>query len=368
MFSIKAYQDLKVDPNGWCQLRIQGLPLSAPEALELTFKRAGSAKPFLAERGWQENAIWLLFEEVNLIDEAIVLRIGPSQTKFLSQVTTLEVGVRRLGQQADPAHRARVVWPRIILEVENRPGIVPASGDAEPPVPQPEVTAPALVPDLRAVPTEDRLAHPATGPHPTRRLSWLFVALGLAFVTAAVVAAYFLELPPFESTIPEGETPLAEADTSTGAGTNRAFTEEEVRRFLAVSPDPTKSVAEAQAYQEAGHPDLALLIYRYAQRQGSPAAAKAIGRMYDPASYNRETSPFPAADADQASEYYRRAAESGDVEAQYLLGRLLVSGTTRGEDDVERGVVWLERAAAAGQAEAAHLLSQKAKAPSTDGN
>jgi hypothetical protein len=360
MFSIKAYQDLKVDPNGWCQLRIQGLPLTMPEALELNFKRAGSAKPFLAERGWQENAIWLPFEDVNLMEGAVVLRIGPSQTKFLSQVTTIEVGVRRLGQQADPAHRARVVWPSIILEVEDHLGTAPVSGAAEPPAPQPEVTAPTFVPDLRTVPTEDRIVHPATEAHPTRRRRWLFVGLGLALIPAAVAAAYFLELPPFKTAVSDGEaSPIV-------AG--RAFTEEEVRQFLAESPDATDSVAEAQAYQEAGHPDLALLIYRYAQRQGSPAAAKAIGRMYDPESYNRETSPFPAADADQATEYYRRAAESGDVEAQYLLGRLLVSGTTSGEDDVERGVVWLDRAAKGGQAEAAQLLSQMTKEPATGGN
>ena len=359
MFSIKAYQDLKVDPNGWCQLRIQGLPLTMPEALELNFKRAGSAKPFLAERGWQENDIWLPFPDVNLMEGAVVLRIGPSQTRFLSQVTTIEVGVRQLGQQADPAHRARVVWPKIILEVKDHPGIAPASGAAEPPAPQLEEAAPAFVPDLRTVPIEARIVHTEAETHSPPPRRWLVVGLGLALIPAAIAAAYFLGLPPFKTAVPDGGSSIV-------AG--RAFTEDEVRQFLAQSPDAAKSVAEAQAYQEAGHPDLALLIYRHAQRQGSPAAAKAIGRMYDPESYDRETSPFPAADADQATEYYRRAAESGDVEAQYLLGRLLVSGTTSGEDDVERGVVWLDRAAKGGQAEAAQLLSQMTKAPSTDGN
>jgi hypothetical protein len=366
MFSIKAYQDLKVNLNGWCQLRIDGLQLSAPAALEISFKRAGSTKPFLAERGWQENATWLLFENVNASDGAAIVRIGPQQTKFLSQVTTIEVAVRQLGQQADPAYRARVVWPRIILEIEDRAGVPPITRDEA--LPPPDAMVPAPAPELRAVAAEDRPARPADRPHATWTQWPFIVGLALASATLAALAVlYLLKIPPFEAAAPEEGAPPAAADTGSVPESARAFTEEEVRRFLAGKPGPAASVAEAEAYAQAGHLDLALLIYRHAERQGNRAAAKAIGRMYDPATHSREMSPFPAADADQAAEYYHRAAEAGDVEAQYLLGRLLTSGATSGESDVERGVVWLERAATSGHTEAKTLLS-KVKAPSPGAN
>jgi hypothetical protein len=369
MLSIKAYQDLSVDPNGWCHLRIDGLALPAREPLELCFKRAGSSKPFLAERGWQENAAWLLFENVSVRDGAVLIRVGPEQTKFLSQVTTIEVAVRRLAQQIDPTHRARVVWPRILLEVEDHEG-VPAGPRADTePVSPPSDEATVLMPtrELRALTAEDRPAPRVYPPRAKRR--WpVFAGLGLLSVVTAVVAVlYFLALPPFEKAAPDDGDSTVAADAGSGAEAGRAFTEDEVRRFLAGNPEPTASVAEAEVYEEAGRSDLALLIYRHADRQGNAAAAKAIGRMYDPATYSRETSPFPVADADRAAEYYHRAAEGEDVEGQYLLGRLLMSGATSGETDVEKGVVWLERAADSGHAAAKELLS-KVKIPSADGN
>jgi hypothetical protein len=367
MFSIKANQN-PMDPNGWCQLRIEGLLLSAQEALEISFKRAGSTKPFLAEYGWQQNATWLLFEDAHALDGAAVVRIGPQQTKFLSQVTTVEVAVRRVGQQADRAHRARVAWPRIILETEDRSGMPPITGEEAPAVLPPDAPVPVPAAELNAITAEDRPVCSADRPRATRTPWPLIAGTAIVSVALAVLAVlYFLKLPPFEATALEERAPLAATASGFASDGARAFTEEDVRRFLAPNPGPAASVTEAEAYARAGHPDLALLIYRHADRQGNPVAAKAIGRMYDPATYNRETSPFPAPDADQAAEYYHRATEAGDVEAQYLLGRLLTSGATSGESDVERGVVWLERAAASGHAEAKKLLL-KFRATSPDVN
>jgi Sel1 repeat len=369
MLSIKAYQDLSVDPNGWCHLRIDGLALPAKEPLELCFKRAGSSKPFLAARGWQENAAWLLFDDVSLRDGALLVRVGPEQTRFLSQVTTIEVAVRRLREQAGATHRARVVWPRILLEVEDHEAVAPRPRDEPAPLPPSADESTVLVPtpELRAVAAEDRPA-PRTDPLGTKTRWPVFAGLGLLSVVIAVAAVlYFLALPPFETATPNPDQSTISADAGAGAKPGRPFTEEEVRRFLAGNPEAPAAVAEAEAYEEAGRSDLALLIYRHADRQGNTAAANAIGRMYDPATYSRETSPFPVPDADRAAEYYHRAAEGGDIEGQYLLGRLLMSGATSGETDVEKGVVWLERAANSGHAAAKELLS-KVMVPSANGN
>jgi hypothetical protein len=246
---------------------------------------------------------------------------------------------------------------------------------------------------------EDRVAlHQERG-----RRSWpIFLGLGLLVILAGLAgAAYLLHWPPFDAATepevvtttppsepatttapspepatttpetppasetqvaPEPEKPAEPATQPAPSPPARAFTEEEVRRFLDGNPDAPSAVAEAQIYMQAGHPDLALLIYRHAERNGDPAAATAIGRMYDPEGFSKESSAFPAPDADQAASYYQKGVGSGDAEAQYLLGRVLVGGKTSGATDVEQGVVWLERAAKAGSAAATELLAQlKAK-------
>jgi TPR repeat protein len=152
--------------------------------------------------------------------------------------------------------------------------------------------------------------------------------------------------------------PAAAPATAPAATVARVFNEDELRKFLGANPAAPAANDEGQAYLQAGHPDLALLIYRYAQRKGDPAAAKAIGRMYDPTTYSKTTSAFDTPDADQAATYYEQAAKAGDVEAEFLLGRVLAKGLTSQPDAVERGVVWLQRAQQGGNSEAAQLLTQ----------
>jgi TPR repeat protein len=172
-------------------------------------------------------------------------------------------------------------------------------------------------------------------------------------------AAYLKHWPPF-ATVPSAASvpPPAAPATAPAATVARVFNEDELRKFLGANPAAPAANDEGQAYLQAGHPDLALLIYRYAQRKGDPAAAKAIGRMYDPTTYSKTTSAFDTPDADQAATYYEQAAKAGDVEAEFLLGRVLAKGLTSQPDAVERGVVWLQRAQQGGNSEAAQLLTQ----------
>ena len=135
MIRITAAQD-ETDPNGWCRLRIEGLGLSVAQPVELYFKRGGERQPFLTEQGWQQALHWLTFNATRLDGADLVLPIGPAQTWFLSDVATLEIGVRLPGSSAEPEH-ARLAWPKIILDANARPPVV------VPPAPIEEVPPPA---------------------------------------------------------------------------------------------------------------------------------------------------------------------------------------------------------------------------------
>jgi hypothetical protein len=350
MLRILASQD-RSDRNGWCRLRVEGLGLIEPKPVELYFRRGGERNPFLAELGWQQNIYWLAFGDTRLEGDALVISIGPAQTWYLGDVATVEVGLRLPGETGEP-RCARIAWPKIVLDVEARPGQpAPPPPPEPPPVENPPEPAPVPPPPLMAgAPVAPPLPQP-------RRAVWPWFLAGLlVFLAAFGGLAYFEHWPPFGA--PQAAPAPAVQTPAPPAAATRVYSEDEVRRYLAGNPAAPAAALEAKAYADAGHPDLALVIYRYAQRLGDPSASKAIGRMYDPTGFNKETSAFDAPDADQAATYYEPAAKAGDVEAEFLLGRLLVKGQTSQPDAVERGVVWLQRAQQGGNSEAGALLKQ----------
>jgi TPR repeat protein len=60
-------------------------------------------------------------------------------------------------------------------------------------------------------------------------------------------------------------------------------------------------------------------------------------------------------DVERAAEYYRKAAEYGDPDAQYLVGRCYDSGIGLPKNDAE-ATAWYSRAARGGNAEAQYRL------------
>ena len=361
MLKIEAKQDLKLDENGWCRMFIEGLSFTAAEPVELSIKRAGAATPYLGERGWQASETWLLFDDTALEGETLVLRVGPRHTLPLSEVTTVEIRVRMLGEAARPENRSRLAWPRIVLPVTNPfQDEEPVAAPPPPPPPEPEPESePEPEPEAELaeepLPEATPVADEAAQPEPERsKKLWLILALGLiaAVVVTGLVAFLADEDPPLEEPIAEVE-PVAPPPPPQ----DRTYDEAQVRSFLAAEPNPSDTLAEAEAYLEAGHPDLALLLYRNADRQGQAAASVAIGRMYDPSTFDSQTSAFPSPNADQAATYYLKAAETGDAEAQFLLGKLMVEGATSGPGDAEAGVVWLQRAAEQGNEDAKQMLA-----------
>ena len=86
--------------------------------------------------------------------------------------------------------------------------------------------------------------------------------------------------------------------------------------------DLNQVVASAQRAQIAGELADAYLLYFFAAREGSVAAALELGRPADPASRDPLSSVFEGPDLIQAHKWYRIAAEHGDTEARDRLADL----------------------------------------------
>ncbi len=99
--------------------------------------------------------------------------------------------------------------------------------------------------------------------------------------------------------------------------------------------------AKARELQGQGHLADAYLLYFYAARQGDPAAALMLGRMYDPTGPEDVQSLVDEPIAAQALKWYRMAADAGSATAEDYLANL-------------RG--WAEDAAARGDPDARRLL------------
>ena len=65
---------------------------------------------------------------------------------------------------------------------------------------------------------------------------------------------------------------------------------------------------------------------------------------------------FGLKDEAKAVQWYTKAAESGDAEAQYNLGLMIVIGEGT-EKDLKKGIRWMEQAVANGYELSAHVLS-----------
>jgi len=86
--------------------------------------------------------------------------------------------------------------------------------------------------------------------------------------------------------------------------------------------DLNQMVASAERAQIAGELADAYLLYFFAAREGSAAAALELGKQADPASRDPLSSVFEGPDLNQAHKWYKIAAENGDAEARDRLADL----------------------------------------------
>jgi hypothetical protein len=231
------------------------------------------------------------------------------------------------------AAEAPVVPPAPIPEPEPEP--------ADEPEPEPdEETA---VAGLTVDPDERRAARETRG-FPTAA-----VAAGLVLLVLAGAAGWW-----FYGRQGAGEPTPAEA----AAPAAPARTLDAARAALAATPSPADARDAGEAHLAARDLEGGFLLLRYAADKGDTRAALAVGALYDPASWSAETSPLPAPNAEQAAQWYHRAAEAGDPEAQYRLAMVLRSGRTEAADGPEQAVAWLRKAADQGHAQAKEALGQ----------
>jgi TPR repeat protein len=86
--------------------------------------------------------------------------------------------------------------------------------------------------------------------------------------------------------------------------------------------DLDQVIASAKGSQSSGELADAYLLYFFAAREGSAAAALELGKQADPASRDPLSSVFEGPDLNQAHKWYRIAAEHGDAEARERLADL----------------------------------------------
>jgi TPR repeat protein len=207
---------------------------------------------------------------------------------------------------------------------------------------------------------EPRIADPAVlVDAPKSKMSPGVLAMIVALLLIGGAAGlYFAGLPPFaaKTVEPAREVGTVAAKPVEATADGAIDSREALSRYLASNPVAEAALAKAKELDGQGKRDFAMLVYQYASRQGSAAASLTLGRMYDPDTWSKETSPMERPDAETAAYWYEPAARAGNVEAQRRLGKILTA-LPQGGIQKDKGKEWLAKAAEAGDAEAKTLLA-----------
>lgn len=193
----------------------------------------------------------------------------------------------------------------------------------------------------------------ATPPAPAR--TGRSIAIGLVVLLLAGGLAWSLWPGPGDERLVERtDAPKKEA------ASDPMPTLDSVRTFIGTRPPVSDALAMARRLAEAGMlPDARFLLLRYGAEQGNADAARQVGTMYDPATFDKATSPFPGPNPTEAARWYKQAAEASDAEAAYRYGMLLKSGGTDEDNAPEKAVFWLRLAAQGGNEAARKELEPK---------
>jgi TPR repeat protein len=126
----------------------------------------------------------------------------------------------------------------------------------------------------------------------------VFLAMGAGWYLFSMSSS-IIEIPPVSVTpVP---TPVGLMDQR-----------EVARKIIEAQPDPGQAYEQAQRLYRERRYDAAFLVYRYAAQRGEGRASLAIGRMYDPSTFNAATSPFTKPNPDEAALWYAQAKRQID--------------------------------------------------------
>ncbi|MGH8547378.1 MAG: hypothetical protein ACRERU_02005 [Methylococcales bacterium] len=124
-----------------------------------------------------------------------------------------------------------------------------------------------------------------------------------------------------------------------------------LQRFLKTNPASEQVLAQAEAWENDKHCEaMRRLMVHAAQKTSDANIAFAYAQKYDSATFQNRGC-IAEADADSAAYWYEIPANTGNVQAQYRLGRLLTEMHRSGYQH-DQGVEFLKKSAQAGHAEA----------------
>jgi hypothetical protein len=308
----------------------------------------GAAKP------WSTTMTWLSPDRVDAdATDPATMRVvlGPQHTFHMKANVTYAISMR---DGAGAMGRSRMSWPAIRLP--STPPSVPVQTLTD------DRSGNGGAADNKTDETErtsDEIAvKPIVPPPVTGRRKLILIGGSLLLLLLLVAAGgawwYFRgnHTTPVHPPAPIPHPPAPVAEGPLGAPSARAF--------LGQQRTPADTYAEAERYLKAGTPDAvqgALVLLNRAANDGNTSAQVALGKMYDPETFDPKTSAMKAPDPDKALLWYDRAAKANDPEALYREGKMLMSGRVQAPgESPESGVVMLRKAAELGNADAQKAL------------
>lgn len=345
------------DTPGQAGLKIVGLGGTDPGPGHMRLTRINSKTSLGADRNWHAEEQWLplppLFGEGN----ALLGHVGADVVDPLALLGPSDIvgmAVRVDGRVEEGKVKTEKLYGSHLqgaVPAAPEPVPAPAPEPAPEPEPQPEPEPAPLAASERPL-----LSSPDTTGGTSSKLPIIAAAIA-ALLVAAAVAAYFLGLFGHKDQPATPESAVTAPKTEAAAAPSEINTREDLAKYIQATPEPDKAYQTARTLAERGKLDFAMLLFQHAARGGNADASVAVARMYDPETWSQQTSPMPQADAETAAYWYEPAAQSGNVEAQRQLGKIMAELTPSGFQH-DKGREWLQKAATAGDAKAKALLDK----------
>lgn len=318
---------------------IDGLdPLPNLDGLRFLLKR-GSDHHSLGPGGWQGAESALEPKGISLtdtgfalaVDNAVVDNLDPRESYRFTLLTA--DGVNSMGRLEVPevAHS---------LQGAEHGSLAKQAAAAPEPEPTPEpVPEPMPEPMPEPVPEPEQL-HLAPDAPPAKKKTSLLILL-LIIVLAGIAAGIGAKLYFDHQAGQNAPEPPKEPEAPKGPEAKPALTQ--AREHLSGTADPAQSlILGKELLKQPESADAAFLLLEDAAQKGNAEAMLLTGGFYDPADASPSGSIFK--DPAQAFAWYKKAKETGNVEADARLASL--------RD-------WAESESAKGNAEAKALLKNK---------
>jgi hypothetical protein len=359
---VRASVQALPDP-GHAILRLTELQAS-PDGLTLSIQRQQGPDSHLADDGWRRTETWLQPARVRRVKDVLEFDLGPEICDRLAGVATVRLRVKE--PDIGVVGTTVVAWPTMLTSgaanagshltddtvrlkrvIKLPPEEAPVVEPPPPPPPEPEP-----VPELRA----ERPLVPPAEPGSTRE--WLIAAVLLIVAIGAGYWAYtnYFQAKPEQQAASEAPATAEQQPPAATAAAEppKKSVRDTVNEYFAGKPAPDAMYAKGKEFAQGGDLSAAFLVWRRAAESGSVQAQVEMAAFYDPINPQPKSGFVP--DGARAAEWYERAALAGNVEAQRRYGLLLAKGGPGLPADVAKARTWLQQAAAQNDADAKKAL------------